>query len=159
MWVEYDEKHGSMGGPMLIVCHLSKNIERHTAHSIVSWSNPTVIYSKRHCGQCNHTYYSVALHIFQGVVHIIRERIPQVTEIPFVCIALGRCTSPIILFTQPYPTTQSRISGSFCLVLTIDFFWKLILCMGGVKAYQVGLFWHGYIWRYRWRRISSRDIT
>ena len=95
--------------------------------------------------------------LFLVTVDIVRDWLPQVTELPFCTgIELGRCTAPSTVFSQPYG--EKRLFGVLFMVSRVNAYSEWIWCTGTLITYHIYLFWHDQVWRHRLRHIG-RSMT
>ena len=91
--------------------------------------------------------------LFLVTVDIIRDWLPQVTELPFCTgIELGRCTAPNTVFSQPYG--KKRSSGVLFMASRVNAYSEWIWCTGTLITYHMYLFWHYQVWRHRLRHMG-----
>ena len=85
--------------------------------------------------------------LFLVTVDIIRDWLPQVTELPFCAgIELGRFIAPSTVFSQPYGKKWSF--GVLFMVSKVNTYSELIWCKGTLITYHMYLFWHDQLWRH-----------
>ena len=74
--------------------------------------------------------------LFLVTVDIIRDWLPQVTEVPFCAgIELGRCTAPSTVFSQPYG--EKRSFGVLFMVSWVNTYSEWIWCTGTLIIYHI----------------------
>ena len=92
--------------------------------------------------------------LFLVTVDIIRDWLPQVTELPFyVGIELGCSTAPCTVFLQPYDK-KTRSFRVLFMVSRLNAYSEWIWSMGTLIIYHMYLFWHDQVWRHRLRRMG-----
>ena len=87
--------------------------------------------------------------LFLVTVDIIRDWLPQVTELPFCAgIELGRFIAPSTVFSQPYGKKWSF--GVLFMVSRVNAYSELIWCTGTLITYHMYLLWHDVITYVTW---------
>ena len=137
--------------------------------SITSSGNAVTLKPKEYSHNCNRVTpnmcficrmrYDYLCWLFLVAVDIIRDQLPQVAELSFLC---GYCTVSLYRTKWCVRWTiwqKSQSFGVLFMVSRVNTYSKLIWCTETLIPYHMYLFWHGRVWCHRLRHVGRQLIS